>query len=261
MDAIPNTKQMASRMLDLPDPFNPVMALNCESHPEITVRVAYDLNPSMINSSTFISLAGQNSLWLVSNVYCYENRLIYANRDRLPDMEISCKSASYYFISHLIEKFTIHKKDYLQNYAWSVHPRKRQQCWPQRGTDIACQHDHDGLLVQTSHYHCPSPGHRQYLNPRLRRWHHPSFQMNWEISNLSKSNPFLAPMKLLIGSCLREIWSNPSLLLEKVNFMILPIPNWTCPRVIKCYSIWFANKQMTEWIKGTKKHHSRGQPL
>ena len=43
---MPSTKQMASRMLDLPLPLRPVMALNSESKPEISVREAYDLKPS-----------------------------------------------------------------------------------------------------------------------------------------------------------------------------------------------------------------------
>ena len=37
---MPSTKQMESRMLLLPDPLRPVMALNCGSKPETTVRVA-----------------------------------------------------------------------------------------------------------------------------------------------------------------------------------------------------------------------------
>jgi hypothetical protein len=32
-------------MLDLPEPFRPVMALKDESHPEIWVRTGYDLKP------------------------------------------------------------------------------------------------------------------------------------------------------------------------------------------------------------------------
>ena len=43
---MPSTKQIASRMLDLPLPLRPVMALNSGSNPEISVRVAYDLKPS-----------------------------------------------------------------------------------------------------------------------------------------------------------------------------------------------------------------------
>lgn len=43
---IPKTKQIESKMLDLPDPFKPVMALKNGSKPETTVLVAYDLNPS-----------------------------------------------------------------------------------------------------------------------------------------------------------------------------------------------------------------------
>ena len=41
-------------MFDLPDPFNPVIALNSESQPEMTVLVAYDLKPSMIISWMYI---------------------------------------------------------------------------------------------------------------------------------------------------------------------------------------------------------------
>jgi hypothetical protein len=37
-------------MLLFPDPFGPVMALNCESKPEITVFCPYDLKPSMMIS-------------------------------------------------------------------------------------------------------------------------------------------------------------------------------------------------------------------
>jgi hypothetical protein len=36
---------MASRILDLPEPLRPVIALNDESHPVIVVRTGYDLNP------------------------------------------------------------------------------------------------------------------------------------------------------------------------------------------------------------------------
>lgn len=45
---------MASRIFDLPVPLRPVIALNSGSQPEITVLVAYDLNPSSINSSIYI---------------------------------------------------------------------------------------------------------------------------------------------------------------------------------------------------------------
>jgi len=44
---MPRTKQIASNTFDLPDPFKPVMALNAGSQPLITVRVAYDLKPSI----------------------------------------------------------------------------------------------------------------------------------------------------------------------------------------------------------------------
>lgn len=50
----PRTKQIASRMLDLPEPFSPVMALKDESHPEIWVRTGYDLKPS--NPFSYIPL-------------------------------------------------------------------------------------------------------------------------------------------------------------------------------------------------------------
>ena len=36
---MPRTKQIPSRMFDLPEPFRPVMALNCGSKLETTVRV------------------------------------------------------------------------------------------------------------------------------------------------------------------------------------------------------------------------------
>jgi hypothetical protein len=68
---------MASRMLDLPEPFSPVMELKLSSlpdggqygecsclhgggayHPDITVLTAYDLKPSMISSITLILTAG-----------------------------------------------------------------------------------------------------------------------------------------------------------------------------------------------------------
>lgn len=37
-------------MLDLPEPFRPVMALNWGSNPATTWRCAYDLKPSMVIS-------------------------------------------------------------------------------------------------------------------------------------------------------------------------------------------------------------------
>ncbi len=42
---MPNTKQIASKILDLPEPLRPVMALKEESHPVICVRTGYDLKP------------------------------------------------------------------------------------------------------------------------------------------------------------------------------------------------------------------------
>lgn len=47
---MPRTKQMASRMLDLPLPLRPVMALKNGSKSDTTVRCAYDLKPSMMIS-------------------------------------------------------------------------------------------------------------------------------------------------------------------------------------------------------------------
>lgn len=71
MFVIPRTKQIASRIFDLPEPLRPVMELKLSSlrdavsnrkplvarksyHPDITVRTAYDLKPSMISSITLI---------------------------------------------------------------------------------------------------------------------------------------------------------------------------------------------------------------
>jgi hypothetical protein len=51
---MPRTKQMESRMLDLPDPLRPVMALKKGSKPDTTVRVAYDLKPSRHISLMYI---------------------------------------------------------------------------------------------------------------------------------------------------------------------------------------------------------------
>ena len=48
---MPRTKQIESRILDLPEPFRPVMALNSESKPEMMVRFAYDLKPSRMIST------------------------------------------------------------------------------------------------------------------------------------------------------------------------------------------------------------------
>jgi hypothetical protein len=65
---MPKQNTMASRMLLFPEPFRPVIyplvrvilesayfelltELNESSHPDITVRTAYDLNPSIITST------------------------------------------------------------------------------------------------------------------------------------------------------------------------------------------------------------------
>jgi hypothetical protein len=52
---MPRTKQMESRMLDLPEPLRPVMALKDGSKPDTTVRVAYDLKPSITISSMYMA--------------------------------------------------------------------------------------------------------------------------------------------------------------------------------------------------------------
>ena len=58
---IPSTKQIESKMFDLPEPFNPVIALNNGSNPGTTVRLAYDLKPSMHTSSMYIARAACGS--------------------------------------------------------------------------------------------------------------------------------------------------------------------------------------------------------
>ena len=45
---MPNTKQIESRMFDLPEPLRPVIALNSLSKPSISVFFEYDLKPSMM---------------------------------------------------------------------------------------------------------------------------------------------------------------------------------------------------------------------
>ena len=54
MREMPMTKQMASRMLDLPEPFKPVIALNYGSKSGILVRTEYDLKPSITISLMYI---------------------------------------------------------------------------------------------------------------------------------------------------------------------------------------------------------------
>lgn len=51
---MPRTKQIESKMLDFPLPFNPVMALNWGSNPGISTRCAYDLKPSKLISFTYM---------------------------------------------------------------------------------------------------------------------------------------------------------------------------------------------------------------
>lgn len=53
MFVIPKTKHIASRMLDLPEPLRPVMALNEGSQPVIWVRTGYDLKPISVLDYTF----------------------------------------------------------------------------------------------------------------------------------------------------------------------------------------------------------------
>ena len=52
----PNKNWMASRILLLPEPLSPVIALNWGSKPPITVRFIQVLNPSKITSETYIQL-------------------------------------------------------------------------------------------------------------------------------------------------------------------------------------------------------------
>jgi len=65
---MPSTKQIPSRMLDLPLPFRPVTALNNGSKPLTSVRCAYDLKPS-------------STIALINMVICCSwkdiNRVIY----------------------------------------------------------------------------------------------------------------------------------------------------------------------------------------
>lgn len=56
MLVMPSTKQMESRMLDLPLPLSPVMALNCWSSPKTVVRFAKLLKPSRVISSIHMPL-------------------------------------------------------------------------------------------------------------------------------------------------------------------------------------------------------------
>lgn len=51
---IPRTKQIESRIFDLPVPFNPVIAVNSLSNGPISVRLPYDLKPSKIIVFTYI---------------------------------------------------------------------------------------------------------------------------------------------------------------------------------------------------------------
>jgi hypothetical protein len=51
---MPSTKQMESKMLDLPEPFRPVMALKNGSKLGTAVRCAYDLKPSTTISSIYM---------------------------------------------------------------------------------------------------------------------------------------------------------------------------------------------------------------
>jgi hypothetical protein len=71
---IPNTKHIASRIFDLPDPFRPVIALKDSSNPgcqpdtvegkrerlpEMVVRTGYDLKPEGVSSSRSLVDVGQ----------------------------------------------------------------------------------------------------------------------------------------------------------------------------------------------------------
>ena len=54
MLVIPKTKHIASRIFDFPLPLRPVIELKLSSHPLITVRIAYDLKPSITISTTLM---------------------------------------------------------------------------------------------------------------------------------------------------------------------------------------------------------------
>ena len=56
-------------MLDLPLPFNPVIALNCGSNPETVVRVAYDLNPSITTCLMYIFKQKRSQKKDINSVY------------------------------------------------------------------------------------------------------------------------------------------------------------------------------------------------
>lgn len=51
---MPSTKQIESSIFDLPVPLRPVMAVNSLSKPSISVRLPYDLKPSIINFLMYI---------------------------------------------------------------------------------------------------------------------------------------------------------------------------------------------------------------
>ena len=77
---IPSTKQIESKMFDLPEPFNPVIALNNGSNPGTTVRLAYDLKPSMHTSSMYIARAACGSRAPTNAAMCAVMTVGFAKR-------------------------------------------------------------------------------------------------------------------------------------------------------------------------------------
>jgi len=65
---MPSTKQMASRMLLLPLPLSPVIALKPGSKPLRVTRWAYDLKPSIMTSRMYILRAGRREWRLFSRL-------------------------------------------------------------------------------------------------------------------------------------------------------------------------------------------------
>lgn len=62
MSVNPSTKHIASKMLDLPEPLRPVIALKEASHPVICVRTGYDLKPDMDHSVVAQYIGGSEEL-------------------------------------------------------------------------------------------------------------------------------------------------------------------------------------------------------
>ena len=105
MFVIPRTKHIASRMLDLPEPFKPVMALNEASQPVIWVRTGYDLNPrktsnySVINERRVLPSIMSSSIRIVVRYHRrYEARVLLfgleQTKKNLETMKETCNTAA-----------------------------------------------------------------------------------------------------------------------------------------------------------------------